>query len=143
VVGLGYPVGFLAVILGSQQLYTENTLTPIVPLMTERTVEMLRKVLVLWSVVFAANMIGTLLFAWAIARTDVLTPELAAAAAEVARESTSGSVGNLVSRTLSSVLPNHSISPQEVSEAMLMHCSAISFQRSPVIPLAACCSWRR
>src|SRR5687768_1011962 len=30
---LGYSVEFLAVVLGSQQLYTENTLMPIVPLM--------------------------------------------------------------------------------------------------------------
>ena len=32
VASLGYAVGFLVVILGSQQLYTENTLTPIVAL---------------------------------------------------------------------------------------------------------------
>jgi formate-nitrite transporter family protein len=30
---LGYPIGFLIVILGSQQLFTENTLTPMVPLL--------------------------------------------------------------------------------------------------------------
>src|SRR5919112_2696053 len=37
---LGYSVGFLIVILGSQQLYTENTLTPIVPLMARKSGEM-------------------------------------------------------------------------------------------------------
>lgn len=100
VVALGYPVGFLVVILGSQQLYTENTLTPIVPLMAKRTREMLRKVLTLWAIVFAANMVGTLLFAWAIAFTDVLRPEMREAATAVAIESTSGSLGAVVARAV-------------------------------------------
>src|SRR5919205_4524491 len=33
---LGYSVGFLIVIIGRQQLFTENTLTPIIPLLTRR-----------------------------------------------------------------------------------------------------------
>src|SRR4051812_5566121 len=33
---LGYTVGFLIVILGRQQLFTENTLTPILPLLTSK-----------------------------------------------------------------------------------------------------------
>lgn len=63
---LGYSFGFLIVILGSQQLFTENTLTPMVPLLKEKTREMLRDVLRLWTVVFGANMIGTLLFGLAL-----------------------------------------------------------------------------
>jgi formate/nitrite transporter FocA (FNT family) len=84
---LGYSVGFLVVILGSQQLYTENTLTPIVPLMSKRTGEMLRKVLVLWGVVLLANLVGAALFAWATARTTVLPSEIVHAMTTVARES--------------------------------------------------------
>src|SRR3954471_18464498 len=34
---LGYAVGFLVVILGRQQLFTENTLTPILPLLDRST----------------------------------------------------------------------------------------------------------
>jgi formate/nitrite transporter FocA (FNT family) len=100
VVALGYPVGFLVVILGSQQLYTENTLTPIVPYMAKRTGEMLRKVLVLWAIVFAANMVGTLLFAWAIAWTDLLKPETREAINTVAMESTTGSLGTIMVRAV-------------------------------------------
>lgn len=33
---LGYPVAFLIVVLGRQQLFTENTLTVILPLLTRR-----------------------------------------------------------------------------------------------------------
>jgi formate-nitrite transporter family protein len=86
VVSLGYPVGFIAVILGSQQLFTENTLTPIVPLMVKRTGDTLRRVLVLWGVVLAANLVGALLFAWAAAYTEAFPPELRHAFTELGRE---------------------------------------------------------
>jgi formate/nitrite transporter FocA (FNT family) len=72
---LGYSVGFVIVILGSQQLFTENTLTPMVPLLHEKTRETLRNVLRLWAVVFAANMIGALLFGLALGRLAVVEPE--------------------------------------------------------------------
>lgn len=88
VASLGYPVGFLAAILGSQQLYTENTLTPIVPLMHERTGAMLRKVLVLWAVVFLANLVGTALFAWGTALTAAVPVELRRAMRTVALQAT-------------------------------------------------------
>jgi formate-nitrite transporter family protein len=83
---LGYSVGFLIVILGSQQLFTENTLTPMVPLLAEKKRETLRNVLRLWSVVFVANMLGTLLFALALGRLAVVGPETHHALSHLARE---------------------------------------------------------
>ncbi|MFL6216540.1 MAG: formate/nitrite transporter family protein [Blastocatellia bacterium] len=71
---LGYPVGFLIVIIGRQQLFTENTLTPIIPLLTRRDGETFWNVLRLWAVVFAANIIGTLLVGWALGNTGVFEP---------------------------------------------------------------------
>ena len=59
---LGYPVGFLIVILGSQQLFTENTLTAVIPLLAHRTSSALRGVIRLWSVVLIANLVGGFLF---------------------------------------------------------------------------------
>jgi formate/nitrite transporter FocA (FNT family) len=73
---LGYSVGFLIVILGSQQLFTENTLTPIVPLLARKSGEMLRRVLRLWGVVLVANLVGTIVFAWVLARTTLFEPEV-------------------------------------------------------------------
>ena len=73
---LGYSFGFIIVIIGSQQLFTENTLTPIVPLLSERTRDKLRNVGRLWSAVLAANLIGSLLFALALARLPVVEPEM-------------------------------------------------------------------
>lgn len=77
-VNLGYSVGFIIVILGSQQLFTENTLTPIVPLLSERTRDVLRNVLRLWVAVLVANLVGALLFALVLAKMKVVEPEVMA-----------------------------------------------------------------
>ena len=80
---LGYSVGFVIVILGSQQLFTENTLTPIVPLLSHRTTERLRNVLRLWGAVLVTNLVGALLFAVVLATLDVADPEVHGALAEI------------------------------------------------------------
>ena len=59
----GYSVGFLVVVLGRQQLFTENTLTPILPLLYGRSLRTLALVARLWALVLVANLAGT----WAIA----------------------------------------------------------------------------
>ena len=87
---LGYSVGFLAVILGSQQLYTENTLMPVVPFMLRRTGAMARKVGLLWIVVLLGNLLGAFLFALAAAKTDAFTPELREAFTEIGKEALAG-----------------------------------------------------
>src|SRR4051812_27551508 len=46
---LGYAVGFLIVILGRQQLFTENTLTPIIPLLDRESDVTAPSVLRLWA----------------------------------------------------------------------------------------------
>jgi formate/nitrite transporter FocA (FNT family) len=83
---LGYTVGFAVVIIGSQQLFTENTLTPILPLLTRRTRECLRNVLRLWAVVLAANLVGALLFALSLGRLAVVEASVHAALGDLARE---------------------------------------------------------
>jgi formate-nitrite transporter family protein len=72
----GYSFGFLIVILASQQLFTENTLTPIVPYLARRTRTMLGKVARLWGAVLVANIVGTLLFALVAARTELFDPDV-------------------------------------------------------------------
>ncbi|HKP12838.1 MAG TPA: formate/nitrite transporter family protein [Blastocatellia bacterium] len=71
---LGYAVGFLIVIIGRQQLFTENTLTPIIPLLTQRDGKTFWNVLRLWTVVFAANLVGTLIVAWVLGHTSAFDP---------------------------------------------------------------------
>jgi formate/nitrite transporter FocA (FNT family) len=83
---LGYSFGFLIVILGSQQLFTENTLTAVVPLLADRTGGMLRNVARLWGVVLLTNLIGALLFAFVIGRTELFKPEVHHAFEEIAKK---------------------------------------------------------
>jgi len=83
---LGYSVGFVIVILGSQQLFTENTLTPMVPLLHDKKRETLNNVLRLWTVVFVANMIGALLYGLALGRLAVVEPETQRSLSELAQE---------------------------------------------------------
>src|SRR5215204_494686 len=67
---LGYSVGFLVVILGRQQLFTENTLTPVLPLLQRKDAKTLANLLRLWGVVLAANLLGALSIAWVMARSN-------------------------------------------------------------------------
>ena len=97
---LGYSLGFLIVILGSQQLYTENTLMPIVPLMTRRTSEMLKKVLVLSGVVLVTNLVGASIFAWVSATTDVFKPELRQTFAAIGVEALEGGFWTIFVRAI-------------------------------------------
>ncbi len=73
---LGYPLGFLIVIIGRQQLFTENTLTAIIPLLARRDFATLRSVLKLWAVVLIANLVGAHIFAWVVGNTAVLRPDV-------------------------------------------------------------------
>ena len=68
----GYCAGFLIVVLGRQQLFTENTLTPILPLLHNRDGHTLGRVARLWAVVLVANLIGTALVGAVLAYTPLL-----------------------------------------------------------------------
>ena len=71
VAGFGYTLGFIIVVLGRQQLFTENTLTPILPLMQDMTWRKFGRVMTLWATVLTTNLLGALVFAWAIADTSL------------------------------------------------------------------------
>lgn len=60
ITNLGYTVGFLLVILGRMQLFTENTITPILPLFFAPTRAKFVRIVQLWALVFAANLVGCL-----------------------------------------------------------------------------------
>ena len=70
----GYSIGFLVVILGRQQLFTENTLTVILPLLRKRDLPTFGNVVRLWSIVLAANLVGAFLVAWVMGNTNALEP---------------------------------------------------------------------
>src|SRR3954464_15551301 len=76
IVNFGYSVGFLIVVLGRQQIFTENTLTVILPLLVRRDGSTLRNVARLWVVVFLANIAGALLFALVLAKTTAFDSDV-------------------------------------------------------------------
>jgi formate/nitrite transporter FocA (FNT family) len=84
ITALGYCVGFLIVVLGRQQLFTENTLTVILPLLVKKNLKVGLQVLRLWATVLAANLAGTFLFALVVARTTMFSPATHAAMAGIA-----------------------------------------------------------
>ena len=82
VVGIGYTVGFVLVILGNLQLFTENTVTAVLPLATHPTLRNLVRMLRLWAAVLVANVAGTFLVAVLMIHRIVLsTDQLRAALA--------------------------------------------------------------
>ena len=64
IASFGYCAGFLAVILSRQQLFTENTLTAVLPIMSKPTLSNFGRLLRLWAVVLVGNLMGTLLVAY-------------------------------------------------------------------------------
>lgn len=56
---LGYTFGFIIVIMARQQLFTENTVTAVLPIMHKPTGSNLLLLLRLWGLVLLGNLIGT------------------------------------------------------------------------------------
>jgi formate/nitrite transporter FocA (FNT family) len=80
---LGYAVGFLIVILGHQQLFTENVLTAVLPVMARKQVSWFLKMSRLWGIVLASNIVGCLIFALAIAFLPILPADVASASSKI------------------------------------------------------------
>lgn len=67
-----YPLGFIVVILGRSQLFTENTLYPVALVLAEKN--HFWKTMRLWAVVLPFNMLGALAFATLASMTHALQP---------------------------------------------------------------------
>jgi formate/nitrite transporter FocA (FNT family) len=67
-----YPLGFIVVIIGRAQLFTENTLYPVALVLTER--RYFWHTLRLWCVVLPSNVVGALAFAALASLTPALNP---------------------------------------------------------------------
>src|SRR4051794_433884 len=96
----GYTIGFLIVVLGRQQLFTENTLTPILPLLHNRDLRTTMRVIRLWALVLTANIVGTWLFAAALAHTSAFEPKIMQAVVEVSRSSLEADFGDTFVRAI-------------------------------------------
>ncbi len=100
VAAAAYPVGFIFVVLARNQLFTENTLEPVIPLLNDRSMAKLRRVLRLWGIVLAGNLAGALGFAALIALTPMLGPEYRPALRELAQASVAGGFWTVAYRAI-------------------------------------------
>jgi len=85
VTSFGYTVGFLIVVLGRQQLFTENTITAVLPVMATPGAGELRRMLRLWGIVLASNLLGTVVIGGLFAHAPLFEPAVHQGMVEVAR----------------------------------------------------------
>ena len=90
---LAYPIGFIAVIIGRAQLFTENTLYPVILVLDER--RYLLETLRLWGVVFASNILGATLFALLAIKSGALLPGIASQLVDLGMEALQGSAAHI------------------------------------------------
>ncbi|GAB7009276.1 hypothetical protein JCM31271_12190 [Halorubrum trueperi] len=79
-----YPLGFIYIIMGGYQLYTENTLPPVA--LTLERLASIPTLLRHWGIVLAGNLIGGGIGAAVLTYGGVFSPEAAAAALEISRK---------------------------------------------------------
>ncbi|WP_340107775.1 formate/nitrite transporter family protein [Pikeienuella sp. HZG-20] len=81
---LGYSVGFVVVILGQMQLFTENTITAVCPALDARDRKTFLRLGRLWALVFATNLIGASIFGYVLHVTRAYQPDVWAAVRDIA-----------------------------------------------------------
>ena len=96
----GYCVGFLIVILGRQQLFTENTLTVVLPLLLKKDLSTLMRMLRLWAVVLTSNLVGTFLFALALAKGRVFEAHTYQCLSQIGFEHLGAGFGTVLMRAI-------------------------------------------
>ncbi len=97
---LGYSLGFLFVVLGRQQLFTENTLLVILPFLARPRLGALRGVARVWALVLAGNLLGALAFAASLSVGAVASPELRQAFSDIGHKALSPGFGGVLVRAI-------------------------------------------
>jgi len=90
---LFYPLGFIAVVIGRAQLFTENTLYPVALILSER--RHLLATLKLWALVFVFNIVGATMFAALAVKTGGLHPEVARELVSLGRAAVAGAAAHV------------------------------------------------
>jgi formate/nitrite transporter FocA (FNT family) len=98
VTGFGYTVGFLISVLARHQLFTENTITAVLPIAVDLNGRNLARMGRLWGVVLFANFVGTFVAGLFFTFTPVLTPEIHAAMLDIARHTMENNIPQMFSK---------------------------------------------
>ena len=86
VTSFGYCVGFIMAVLSRQQLFTESTITAVLPVAAEFTWKNVGRMTRLWAIVLAANLTGTLFAALFCSFAPVLSTEIYAEMLTISRD---------------------------------------------------------
>ncbi len=95
---LGYSAGFVIVILARQQLFTENTMTAVLPVMTQPSWRAMAYLLRLWVIVLLGNLVGVALFAWASVHMGLFDAPSLSAFSELGRALMDNTVGSMFTK---------------------------------------------
>ena len=98
IASFGYCAGFLAVILARQQLFTENTLTAVLPIMSKPTLENFGRLLRLWTVVLVGNLCGTLLVAYVMLKLPIFDSKTDLAFLDIGRKVMENDAGQMFAK---------------------------------------------
>ncbi len=94
VASFGYSLGFLIVVLGQQQLFTETTLTAVIPALADRSLGLVLRAMRVWAIVLGANLAGTLVIGLILAAPGILPPDFTAAMNDIAGHTQQASFGH-------------------------------------------------
>jgi formate/nitrite transporter FocA (FNT family) len=97
---LGYAFGFILVIMGNMQLFTENTIKTVLPVVADPTLYKFQRSAGLWGVVLGANLVGALAAGLFFAYTAALPEEIFAAAVELSEHGTGFDAGTGFARAI-------------------------------------------
>ncbi|HEY4735369.1 MAG TPA: formate/nitrite transporter family protein [Gemmatimonadaceae bacterium] len=97
---MAYPMGFIFVVMGRSELFTENTLEPVIPLLHKRDARTLRQMLRMWGLLIVGNMVGALIFGLLLAKTTMVEPELHPSLQKIAADAMQGGFGEVFYRAI-------------------------------------------
>ena len=97
---LGYSLGFVVVIMARMQLFTENTITTVLPFLHTPSWSIFSRVISLWSIVLTANVVGAFAIAALYAFTPALPDDLTPAMMELSRHATGFSTSEAFFRAI-------------------------------------------
>ena len=100
VASFGYTIGFLIVILGRQQLFTENTLTPLLPLFYDPKRWRYQQLARLWGLILAGNLLAALVSAALVAFSGAFPADSLRAFDELARSAALHPFGILFAKAI-------------------------------------------
>jgi formate-nitrite transporter family protein len=81
--------------MGRNELFTENTLEPVIPLIHNKDAKTLIQLLRMWGILIVGNLIGALALGWIVGSTTIIDSTLHPALQRVAAESTQGGFGEV------------------------------------------------